>query len=152
MKSILCKALLVLVLSGAGHSADLTSSGDWVLGVNATNLVARAGSDLQAKFESASGVTTLTISNATGAWSLRARRSGGQWNGAVAMQVKRTSDGSGSGSNTGGNAYVDVSGTDSEIFSGSGNRSGISLQFKLTGLTTKVAPATYLSSVIFTVQ
>ena len=152
MKSILNKVLLVLALSGSVRSADITTIGDWVTTVTAANLVAGAGSDLQAQFESISGVTTLTIFNTAEAWSLRARRSGNQWDGAVTVYVKRTSNGSGSGNISGGNAYVELTGTDGEIFSGSGNRSAISLQFKLTGLSKTVSPATYLSSIIFTVQ
>ena len=152
MKPILWKTLFVLALSGASQSADLTSGGDWVASVTAANLVSGAGSDLQAQFESVSGVTTLTITNVSGAWSLRARRSGSQWHGDVTAYVKRTSDGSGSGSISGGTAYVALASTDTEIFSGSGARGSISLQFKLTGLSKTVSPATYLSSIIFTVQ
>lgn len=152
MKNICWKTLLVLALAGNIQSADLTSSGDWVASVSAANLAAGAGSDLQTQFESISGVTTLTISNAPGEWSLRARRNGTQWNSAVAVFVKRTSAGSGAGSITGGGGYVEVTATDSEIFTGSGPRSGVSLQFKLTGLSKKVSPSTYLSSIIFTVQ
>src|SRR2546426_8064045 len=96
MKSTLWKTLLVLALSGSSQSADLISSGDWVAAISAANLVSGAGSDLQSQFESISGVTTLTVTNAPGAWSLHARRSGSQWNGAVAVFVKRTSGGSGS--------------------------------------------------------
>ena len=152
VKSPLCKALLILALSAATQSAELTSSGDWVATINAANLVSGAGSDLQAQFESVSGVTTLTITNAPGAWSLRVRRSGSQWHGNVTAHVKRTSDGSGSGSISGGNAYAALAATDTELFSGSGARGNISLQFKLTGLSKTVSPATYLSSIIFTVQ
>lgn len=152
MKSNLWKILLTLTLSGTIQSADITSSGDWVASISAANLASGAGSDLQAQIESVAGVTNLTITNVTGAWSLRARRNGSQWAGAVSVYVKRTSDGSGSGAISGGGGYVELTGTDAEIFSGSGARSGISLQFKLTGLTRKVSPATYLSSIIFTVQ
>jgi len=46
------------------------------LGVNATNLVSGAGSDLQAQFVSISGVTTLTITNVSGAFSIGAASHG----------------------------------------------------------------------------
>ncbi|MGB8169940.1 MAG: hypothetical protein WCF18_20725 [Chthoniobacteraceae bacterium] len=144
--------LLALALSGASRAADLTSSGDWVTTIAASNLVSGAGSDLQAQFESFSGVTTLTISNISGAWSLRARRAGANGHPDVAVSLKRTSGGSGSGDISGGTAYVELTNSDVEIFTGSEARSGVALQFKLTGLSHKVAPATYFSSIIFTVQ
>lgn len=151
MKSRLRTTLLLLfALCGTSQAADLTSSGDWVETITAANLVSGAGSDLQAQFESISGVSTLTISIAPGAWSLRVRVSGGH--GDVTVHVKRTSAGSGSGSISGGTAYLALTGSDTELFSGSEDRSSVSLQFKLTGLSQNVSPATYLSSIIFTVQ
>lgn len=151
MKSSMLKVVPLLAFSSFAQGADLTSSGDWVESINATHLVAGAGSDLQAQFESVSGVTTLTITNAPGAWSLRVRRGGSGGHGDVTVYVKRTSSGSGSGSIAGGTAYQALTGTDEELFSGSDARSSVSLQFKLTGLSRNVSPATYLSSLIFTV-
>lgn len=151
--SLPARATLLLILFGQlANGADLTSMGDWVETITATNLVAGAGSDLQPQFESISGVTMLTISNAPGAWTLRARLSGTGSHGDVSVQVKRTSTGGGTGSIDGGTAYIELSGLDSEIFSGTESRGSISLQFKLTGLSCRVTPETYLSSIIFTIQ
>jgi hypothetical protein len=152
MKSSLPKLFALLALPALAHGADLTSSGDWVESITAANLVAGAGSDLQPQFESFPGITTLAISTAPGAWTLRARLGGSGGHSDVTVYVKRTSGGSGSGSISGGTAYLALTGSDAELFSGTADRGSISLQFKLTGLSRKVAPATYLSSVIFTVQ
>jgi hypothetical protein len=151
--SLPSRATLLLILFGQfAHGANLTSMGDWVETITATNLVAGAGSNLQPQFESISGVTILAISNAPGPWTLRARLSGTGGHGDVSVQVKRTSTGGGAGSIDGGTAYIELSGLDSEIFSGTESRESISLQFKLTGLSCRVSPDTYLSSIIFTVQ
>ena len=152
MKTLFRNALALLALAPASPAADLISSGDWTETINASKLVSGAGSNLQSQLQSLSGVTTLTISNVSGAWTLRARRSGGSWPSDVTLLVKRTSAGSGSGSVAGGDAFVELTGSDVEIFSGSDARSNVSLQFKLTGLSVGISPATYLSSVIFTVQ
>jgi hypothetical protein len=144
--------LFFLAFAGAARSANLTSSGDWTTRIGVADLVAGAGSDFKSQFESVSGVTTLTISNAPGAWSLRVHIGGGGGSSDVTVWVKRTSNGSGSGSITGGSEYMAVTGSDVELFSGSGNRSSISLQYKLTGLSRKVSPTAYLSSITFTVQ
>lgn len=152
MKSSLHKRLVLLALPALVHGADITSIGDWSETITAANLVSGAGSNLQAQFESVAGVTSLTITNAPGAWTLRVRRGGSGGHGDVTVFVKRTSSGSGSGSVSGGTAYVELTGTDTELFTGTDARSGISLQFKLTGLSRSVTPATYLSSIIFTVQ
>ncbi len=152
MKSSFTKALTFLACTSLAPGADLVSSGDWAKSINATDLVAGAGSDLPAQFESVSGVTTLTISNAPGAWTLRTRVGGSGGHGSVTVYIKRTSGGSGSGSISGGTAYQALTGSDAELFSGTEARSNIALQYKITGLSSRVSPASYLSSIFFTVQ
>lgn len=145
-------AFFIGFLSVTSHAADIISSGDWAETITAANLTSGAGSNLQVNFESATGITTLTILNTTGAWTVRARRSEGQGHGDVTVHIKRTSAGSGTGDVTGGTAFTELTTTDTEIFTGSEARNGISLQFKLTGLSSKVPPGTYFSNIIFTVQ
>lgn len=152
MKLILRCLLALLLPCGSISGADLTAIGSWVLTVNGSHLTSGAGSDLPTQFESIAGVTSLNISNALGAWTLRTRLGGIGGHGDVSIFVRRVSAGSGAGGIAGGNGYVEITATDTELFTGSEARSGISLQFKLTGLSDHVAPATYLSSVIFSVQ
>ncbi|MEN3370008.1 MAG: hypothetical protein V7609_2151 [Verrucomicrobiota bacterium] len=148
-----CRPVLaLLLLLDASQAADLSSIGSWSESLTAANLVSGAGSDLQNQIESVSGVTALTISNAPGPWSVRARLSSSQWNSNFTLFVRRSSAGSGSGTISGAEGYIEITGSDSEIFSGSENRGSISLQFKLTGLAGNISVATYLSSIIFTVQ
>jgi hypothetical protein len=66
--------------------------------------------------------------------------------------VRRASAGNGAGSIAGGEAFVEVGDTDVELFSGSGDRSNISLQLRAQGLIRTVPPGNYSSSLVFTVQ
>jgi hypothetical protein len=152
MKTSLRHLFFALACAVAASAADLTSTGDWTENVNASYLVSGAGSDLPAAIQSISGTTVLSIANAPGSWRVKARRSPGNWDGNLGVWVKRSSDGSGSGTIAGGEVFVELGATDVEIFSGSGARSSISLQFRLTGLTCGASPDTYTSSIIFTVQ
>ncbi len=152
MKTTLRQAIALMTLSSMVNAADLTSSGDWVESLNASNLVSGAGTDLPASLESISGTTILSVSNVTGAWRVTARRSASTWDSHFTLYVRRTSAGSGTGSISGGDSYVEVTGGDSEIFTGVDARSTISVQYKLTGLANNIPPATYLSSLTFTVQ
>lgn len=151
MRPIILITTFALCLAATAKAGDLVSSGDWSETITAANLASGAGSDLTPQIESVSGVTTLTITNAPGAWSIVARRSSTTWHADLAVSVKRVSDGSGTGTITGGSAYLELSGSDVEIFTGSDDRSDISLQLKLTGLSKDVAPDTYISSIVFTV-
>jgi hypothetical protein len=142
----------MLWLTAGGRAADITVAGDWFRTIDKTDLTAGAGSDLASQYESATGVTTVSIANTSGAtWRVTARRSDATWNSNVSLWVKRTSDGSGSGSISGGTTYVQLSALDTEVFSGTGDRSNVTLQFKLTGMSKSVAPGTYSTTVIYTV-
>lgn len=153
MKRIL---FLILALAGvyarSGLAADITVTGGWLETLNATTLTAGAGSDLVGQIESASGISVLTIINAPGNWTLRARKSGSGGHPDVTIHVRRSSSGSGSGGISGGTSFMALTGSDVEIFSGTDDRENISLQFKLSGLSKDIPPATYFSSIIFTVQ
>src|SRR5688572_16101177 len=107
MKTSLRNLILVLSCVGVASAADLSSTGDWTENVNASQLVAGAGSGFPNSFQSVSGTTVLSIANATGNWRVKARRSSGPWNGNLILWVKRTSDGSGSGTIAGGETFLE---------------------------------------------
>jgi hypothetical protein len=151
MKALTSYLLIVLVMMCTAYASDLTMMGGWTENVTAANLVSGAGSDL-APLESVSGNVIVNVANTAGTWHLKARLGAGQWNNNFTIWVKRSSDGSGSGTIAGGAGYVQLTATDAEIFTGLNDRSNISLQFKLTGLTKTTLPNTYNSPIIFTVQ
>ena len=140
--------LFALLFAGSSFAADLTSSGSWFKLLSASDLTAGAGSGLPTNLESVSGVTVLNLS-AVGPWEVKARKGNGLPNG-VTLWVRRTSAGTGSGTVEGGEAFVELGSSDSSIFSGSGDRSNISIQYKVTGLSVAVAPGSYTSPIIFT--
>jgi hypothetical protein len=152
MKTPLHRFLVLAGFATLAQSADLTSMGDWTESITATDLVSGAGTDLKPQFESAAGVTTLTVSNAPGPWTVSVKRTGNGGHGDVTVYVKRVSGGSGIGTIDGGTAYQTLTGADVDLFSGTEDRNGISLQFKLTGITRDVPPANYLSTIVFTVR
>ena len=152
MKPALHFLLALLIASSSLPAIDLSASGDWAETLNASDLASGAGTDLPSNLQSVSGITVLSVSNVTGAWHVTARRSSSTWDNHFTLYVRRTSSGIGSGSISGGDSYIEVTGTDTEIFSGSGPRSSISIQYKLTGLNHNIPPSRYLSSLIFTAQ
>lgn len=142
----------MLSLAIAAPGADVSSVGSWTETIDANDLIAGAGSNVTSQYESASGASTLDIVNTSGnSWRILARRAGGNWHGSLTLLVRRTSDGSGSGSIFGGASYVQLSTLDTEIFTGTGDRSGIAVQFKLTGMSKDISPDTYSSGIIFTI-
>lgn len=119
-----------------------------------TNLISGAGSDLIDTYESATNATLASISNCTDDsdnWRVEVRRNDSGWYGDFTISVKRTSEGTGTGSISGGLSYIEITTTDTELFSGAGNRDNINLQYKLTGMSINVSQSNYNTTIIFTV-
>jgi hypothetical protein len=145
-------ALSGLQLIAGSAFADLSVNGNWVERVTSANLTKGAGSNLIHEFVSAPGGTTLTISNLPpgSTWRLFARKADSTWKDKLLIHVRRTSGGS--ATIKGGDAYIQITNADTEIFSGTGNQAVIALQTKLSGMSIKIPPDTYSTSLIFTLQ
>lgn len=145
---------LLLVATGDFSEAELTINvtGNWSETIDASDLQAGAGSDLKSTYESAADAGLLTISDtAGGAWRVDVRRSDTTWHTNFTLSVKRTGDGSGGGSISGGTEYQAISTTNVEFFSGAGDR-GILLQLKLDGMSLGIPPGAYSTTIIYTVE
>ena len=145
----------ILLFLTRAEAIDLSATGGWSETINESDLVSGAGSDLFDTYESATDATTMTIYNCTGDtdnWQIKVRRiDEGGWHGDFTLFVKRTSDGEGTGSVSGGLSYIEITTTDTQLFSGSGDRSNILIQYKLTGMSINVLPDTYSKTITFTV-
>lgn len=131
-------------------AADITAVGGWTETIDASDLIAGAGSDLQSDYYSATNATTLDVT-AIGNYKVDVRRSDTNWSGDFTLYLKRTSDGTGSGTISGGTSYITVSLTDTEFFTGSLDRSGIDVQYHLAGMSVNISPDTYSTTITFTI-
>lgn len=146
--------ILLLFALTEVEAIDISAAGGWSETIDENDLQSGAGSDLTDIYESVTGATTASISNCAGDsdnWRVDVRRSDGNWHGDYVLYVQRTSEGTGTGSISGGDAYIEVTTTDIEFFSGAGNRDNIELQYKLTGMSINASPNTYNTTIIFTI-
>lgn len=156
MKRLLLLAAIPIFLSlfAGAEAIDISAVGSWNETIDDLDLVSGAGSDLKPVYESATDATTLSISGCADnndTWRVDVKRFDSVWHSDFTLYVKRTSDGAGEGSILGGGSYVEVKAVDGEFFSGAGDRSGISVQYKLSGMSVRVPPGTYSSTIIYTV-
>ena len=140
-----CVCAVLCCAHGAAAPA-ITAIGNWSLTIDSGDLVGGAGTDLIETYESGADETLIAISNMAGNednWRVDVRRTDTSWHGDLRLWVRRTGDGSGAGSITGGTSYQEVSSTDGAFFSGAGDRSGIPIQLQLTGVSLQVPPESY---------
>jgi len=135
-------------------SIDITTTGSWSEYIDVDDLQSGAGSDLTDTYTSAVDEVTLDIDNTTGSsdsWRVDVSRADTDWPTGVRLYVQRTSAGTGSGSISGGGTYSEVTSSDTTFFSGAGDRTGIDIQLRITGMSLSVSPDTYLTTVTYSV-
>ena len=154
MKKTFYSIIFILLVFTKAEAIDITATGSWNRTIDESDLAAGAGSDLIGIYESSVNATVLTVLNTTGNtdnWRIDVRRSDGTWHGDFILYIQRTSDGTGGGSISGGLSYIAIGTTDSQFFSGAGDRSSVNLQYKLTGMSISIPPNTYSTTVVFTI-
>lgn len=145
---------LILLCSKAEAPISITVTGDWSETINASDLQAGAGSDLISTYESVSNAVSIDISGTAGVsdnWRVDIKKVDSVWHNSFHLYVKRTSDGAGSGSVSGGASYQEVTDIDQSFFSGDNDRSNINVQLKLDGVSIQIPPDNYATTIYYTV-
>ena len=147
-------AIVLAAMPTAALGIDISTVGSWTETVDAADLISGAGSDLVDTYESTVNEVVITVLNTTGSsdnWRVDVRRSDTTWSGSFVLWVERTGAGTGAGSISGGTTYQEVTTIDATFFSGAGDRNGVDIRLRLTGMSVSASPNNYLSSVIYTV-
>lgn len=134
----------------AGPASSIAVVGAWTVTINSSNLIAGAGSNLVSSQESPADTSQVSITNVPANWRIDVRRQDSVWNAALSLQVRRSSNGTGSGSISGGTSYVTLTTSDQTLCTGSLNRSGIGMQYQVAGLSLALPPNTYQTDALFT--
>lgn len=153
MKTPQIAAIIALLLSltacaGQAIAADITAVGGWSRNINASDLQAGAGSNLNATFESATNATLLTVSNVF-FWHVDARMTTSSWNPNLVLSVKRNSGGSGWVWD--GTDYTALSTMDTTLFQGLFGASNLPMQLRVSGVSITIPPGTYSTTITYTV-
>lgn len=141
-------------LSKTDAAISITAAGGWTQTIDAVNLTAGAGSDLNSTYTSLNNATIIDIGGAgNNNWRVDVRKTDATWDGNFHIFVRRTGDGSGPGPGTisGGTSFMEVTAIDTQFFSGSRNRSNVPVAYQLQGVSLNIGPNTYNTSVTFTV-
>jgi len=141
-KFLILLAMLGLIAIGERVQAiDITVTGSWPLVIDASDLQSGAGSDLNPTYISAAGQIRIDISNTNTTWRVGVRIS--PYYPDYPFGVRRTTDGTGPGTISGGTSWIPVTDGWQLFFSGSQPRSNIRVQVGLTGMSVQILPGTY---------
>ncbi|RKT43123.1 hypothetical protein [Thiocapsa rosea] len=149
---MLATGVLSLSAIPGANAASVSLMGDWLPTIGAPELVGGAGTDFRFTIESSAYQATLSVAYTGGApWRLVVNRSGFSLPAGVTLAVRRNGSGS-CGNLIGGLDYLTVSDQGQELFSGTGDCSGIGIQLRLEGVSIRQPPGFYETTVLYTVQ
>lgn len=147
---------LLLALASTSPAATLVVTGSWFNALSAANLTGGAGTNLNSSYASAPNLFTIDVSGTPVAlfYKVYARYTGPSWPGGLSIAIRRTSDGVQllpSALISGGTSYITLGATDTEIFSGLLDRTNITLQVQVSGVSVALAPASYQAGIVFSI-
>jgi hypothetical protein len=146
-------SLLLVGLAWAppATALDLALTGSIVETVTAADLTGGAGTGLRATFDASTvDVEVSTTTAATDAWRIDVRRSGAAWDDGLRVWVRRTDAGSGPGTVAEGTSWIEVGPIDTPFFEGTGDRTGVSVQVRISGVSLALSPDAYASVLHYT--
>ena len=149
--TVLILLLLLISHSGICLAGNLTLTGSWAETIDASDLVAGAGSDLIGTYESAANQVIISIDTVVNKWEVYVKKIDSNWHANFQLSVRRTSSGTGSGSISLGTSYQQVTDIDELFFKGRRDRANINVQLQLTGVSVQIPPDTYTTTVYYTV-
>lgn len=136
-------------------SIKIRITGKWTLRIDDKDLIGGAGSDFAAEWESAineiSIAITKTTAGGTGPWRVDIHRINSNWNSNIHLYAKRTSEGIGDGTITGGTAYQEITEVTQYFFDGSADRSKIEIQLKATNISVQMGMDDFITTLYYTI-
>jgi hypothetical protein len=160
LKKTLCILFLILFIISQLSAAPPISikvtvkQGKWTIKLDDTNLTGGAGSDFITPLESVTDKVSVDITKTQGdtaPWRLDISKTDTIWPSSVEIYARRTADGTGSGTISGGTTYQQITDIDQTLCTGTGDRTNITIQLKLENVSVVMGLDDYTTSIVYTV-
>lgn len=150
-------AAIVLIAATVEPLGALTFdvTGSWSLTVDSADLAGVTGSDFVSTHTSAVDEVVIDVTEALDQyeqWYVDVHMTVTNWPGELHLEVVRVSDGSGSGTISGGTSLQELDGTATLFFEGAGDRTSVFVQIVLTGMTVTVDADLFTAQIVFTLR
>jgi len=146
--------LILFVSAGAGNAQSVTATGNWVYSVAATDIT-QAGTNFTGTYVSASSQTSISLTvGGNSQWRVYIARTAGTWSNSLIISALRTTNGTGVGGVgqiAGGTNYQAITTIATQLFNGRRSRTGIGIQYQVSGVSVTLPAATYSTSIIYTI-
>lgn len=152
------KFLLILILLYSilltspswAENLNISASGGWYLTIDYLDLISGAGSNLKSTYLSPPNATLIDIkANKNISWTVYARKTPEI---DVSVFVRRTSDGIGNYQINGGENFIKLEDANIPIFQGKGERIGITIQYRITGVSLNIVPGLKNFRIFYTIE
>lgn len=145
--------LAAFVAWNLAQAATITIAGSWFRVIGAGDLTGGPGSNLTATYTSATNQVTMGVTSGFRRnWRVDVCRIDTIWHASFQLSIRRTNDGTGGfGAVFGGLAYLQITTISQTFVTGIGNRTGITLQEQLGGVSVSIPVATYTTTIQYTV-
>ncbi len=157
---LVCLCGSFFLCSTASAQVIISSQTNWRESINENSLAtpSEAGSDLTSVIETTTDFNLLNIQNVanTTNWKVSISRQDINWPSAFTLQVRRNSSGLACAGCSGLNlakspsSYLTIVPLETDFIFGTGEVTGIELQFKLSGLSLTVEANSYSTNVVYT--
>jgi len=145
--------LAAFVAWNLAQAATITITGSWSRVIGAGDLTGGPGSNLTATYTSATNQVLMGVTGAGNRnWRVDVRRIDTIWHADFVLSIRRTNNGTaGPGTVTGGTNYLQITATSQTFVTGRRNRTGITLQERLNGVSVSIPATAYTTTILFTV-
>lgn len=155
MLKLVFMSLLMTAGLPAVFALEVTVSGGHAFTIDQDDLAGGAGSNFNPVHQSAVDAVLITVAattDDTDAWQMLVHKEDALWHGSLSLGVLRTGAGTGSGSISGGDVLsLTLNASDQVFFEGSGDRTTIPVQLKLSGVSVLIPVDSYTTTVYLTI-
>ena len=147
---ILFSLSLSILYTAPKPKVSIRVGGRWTLNLDENDLTGGPGTDFPDTWESASDLIDIDITKTDNTWEVEISKSDATWPSQVNIYARRTTDGTGDGTITGGTTYQEITDIDEPFFSGTDDRTNVKVQIKLEGVTVGMNLDDYDTTISYT--
>ena len=130
----------------------ISVSGTWLESIDSSDLIIGSEVLIPSTTTSADNAVTLDVSTDTNAaWTVYVSAVDANWDPRLHLYLRRTGAGTGKGSVSGGETFLEISPLNQVFFSGRKAAFSIPVQFQINGISFQIPPSVFIKTITYTI-